>query len=112
MPRPLPRCATMILIAALSLAGAATVQELMEDGPWALQVGPTGPKAVTYEGEPLLRIEDLVVTLVTRRGDQEIVHGIAGTAAHEIGHIVHWDFVVMTLAAAVPMPRHRGRSCA
>jgi Zn-dependent protease with chaperone function len=23
--------------------------------------------------------------------------------AHEIGHIVHWDFVVMTLAAAVPM---------
>ncbi|MGQ9731687.1 MAG: zinc metalloprotease HtpX [Candidatus Zipacnadales bacterium] len=23
--------------------------------------------------------------------------------AHELGHIVHWDFVVMTLAAAVPM---------
>lgn len=30
-------------------------------------------------------------------------HEAQTVVAHEIGHIVHWDFVVMTLAAAVPM---------
>jgi len=30
-------------------------------------------------------------------------HEAQTVVAHEIGHIVHWDFVVMTVAAAVPM---------
>ncbi len=32
--------------------------------------------------------------------DEQEAHAVV---AHEIGHIIHWDFVVMTLAAAVPM---------
>jgi Zn-dependent protease with chaperone function len=30
-------------------------------------------------------------------------HEAQTVVAHEVGHIVHWDFVVMTVAAAVPM---------
>ena len=43
--------------------------------------------------------------LVITRGLLDICdeHEVQTVVAHELGHIVHWDFVVMTLAAAVPM---------
>jgi heat shock protein HtpX len=43
--------------------------------------------------------------LVITRGLLDICdeHEVQTVVAHEVGHIVHWDFVVMTVAAAVPM---------
>jgi Zn-dependent protease with chaperone function len=43
--------------------------------------------------------------LVMTRGLLEICdeEETAAVMAHELGHIVHWDFVVMTVAATVPM---------
>ncbi len=43
--------------------------------------------------------------LVVTRGLLEMLNEdeISSVVGHELGHIAHWDFVVMTLAAAVPL---------
>jgi Zn-dependent protease with chaperone function len=57
------------------------------------------PNAFTfghYPGDARLVITTGLVDLLTSDERQAVV-------AHELGHIAHWDFVVMTVAAAVPL---------
>jgi Zn-dependent protease with chaperone function len=57
------------------------------------------PNAFTfghYPGNARLVVTRGLLTIL----DPEEVQAVVG---HELGHIAHWDFVVMTLAAAVPL---------
>ncbi len=49
-----------------------------------------------YPGDARLVVTTGLLELLNREESQAVV-------AHELGHIVHWDFVVMTVAAAIPL---------
>lgn len=49
-----------------------------------------------YPGDARLVVTTGLLELLDRDESQAVV-------AHELGHIAHWDFVVMTIAAAIPL---------
>ena len=49
-----------------------------------------------YPGDARLVVTTGLLELLDQKEHQAVV-------AHELGHIVHWDFVVMTVAAAIPL---------